>query len=41
MAMVVCGDFEPEAMLAEIKRRLLDIKASGELNVFIRKNQKA
>lgn len=31
MAMVVCGDFEPEAMLAEIKRRLLDIKASGEI----------
>ena len=31
MAMVVCGDFEPEAMLAEIKRRLLNIKASGEI----------
>ena len=31
MAMVVCGDFEPEEMLKEIKKRLIDKKANGEI----------
>ena len=31
MAIAVCGDFEPEAMLNEIKKRLLDVKANGEI----------
>ena len=31
MAMVVCGDFEPEELLGEIKKRLLDKKANGEI----------
>ena len=31
MAMVVCGDFEPEQLLEEIKQRLIDKKANGEI----------
>ena len=31
MAMVVCGDFEPEELLQEIKKRLIDKKANGEI----------
>ncbi len=31
MAMVLCGDFEPENMLEEIKKRLIETKASGEI----------
>lgn len=31
MTMVVCGDFEPENMIEEVKKRLVDIKASGEI----------
>ena len=31
MAMVVCGDFEPEKLLKEIKKRLIDKKANGEI----------
>ena len=31
MAMVVCGDFEPEELLKEIKNRLIDKKANGEI----------
>lgn len=31
MTMVIGGDFEPEAMLEEIKKRLIDTKASGEI----------
>ena len=31
MAMVVCGDFEPERLLEEIKKRLIDKKANGEI----------
>lgn len=31
MAMVVCGDFEPENMVEEIKKRLVDTKPSGEI----------
>ena len=31
MAMVVSGDFEPEKLLEEIKRRLIDRKANGEI----------
>ncbi len=31
MTMVLCGDFEPEAVLEEVKRRLIDTKASGEI----------
>ena len=31
MALVVCGDFVPEEMLKEIKKRLVDNKASGEI----------
>ena len=31
MAIAVCGDFEPEAMLNEIKKRLLDVKANGKI----------
>ena len=31
MAMVVCGDFEPEQLLQEIKNRLIDKKANGEI----------
>ena len=31
MAMVLCGDFEPEAMIEEVKKRLVDTKASGEI----------
>ncbi len=31
MAMVICGDFEPNDVLEEVKKRLLDIKANGEI----------
>ena len=31
MAMVICGDFEPEELLVEIKKRLIDKKANGEI----------
>ena len=31
MAMVICGDFEPEKILEEIKKRLIDTKANGEI----------
>ena len=31
MVMVVCGDFEPEKLLKEIKNRLIDKKANGEI----------
>ena len=31
MAMVVCGDFEPEELLEEIKKRLIDKKANREI----------
>lgn len=31
MAMVLCGDFNPEDMIEEVKKRLIDAKASGEI----------
>lgn len=31
MAMVICGDFEPEEILEEVKKRLLDKKSNGEI----------
>ena len=31
MAMVICGDFEPEQLLEEIKKRLIPKKANGEI----------
>ncbi len=31
MAMVISGDFEPEKLLLEIKKRLIDKKANGEI----------
>lgn len=31
MAMVICGDFEPEKLLEEIKNRLIDKKSNGEI----------
>ena len=31
MAMVICGDFEPEKMIEEVKKRLIETKASGEI----------
>lgn len=31
MTMVICGDFNPEDMIEEVKKRLLDTKASGEI----------
>ena len=31
MAMVICGDFEPEKLLEEVKKRLIDKKANGEI----------
>ena len=31
MALVVCGDFEPEKLLKEIKKRLLENKANGDI----------
>ncbi len=31
MTMVLCGDFEPEAVLEEVKRRLIETKPSGEI----------
>ena len=31
MALVVCGDFNPEELLGEIKKRLIDNKANGEI----------
>ena len=31
MAMVVCGDFEPEQLLEEIKKRLIPNEANGEI----------
>lgn len=31
MAMVLCGDFEPEDMIEEVRKRLLETKASGEI----------
>ena len=31
MAMVICGDFEPEALLKEVKKRLIPKNANGEI----------
>ncbi len=31
MAMVICGDFEPDSILQEIKKRLNNIKSNGEI----------
>ena len=31
MTMVICGDFEPETLLQEVKNRLIDTKPSGEI----------
>ncbi|MCI8761139.1 MAG: insulinase family protein [Clostridia bacterium] len=31
MTIVLCGDFEPQAILEEVKKRLIDTKASGEI----------
>ena len=31
MTMVLCGDFEPEKLLEEVKKRLVDTKYSGEI----------
>ena len=31
MAMVICGDFEPEALLEEVKKRLIPKVANGEI----------
>ena len=31
MVMVLCGDFEPEKLLEEIKKRLIEKKANGEI----------
>lgn len=31
MTMILCGDFEPEAILEEVKKRLINTKASGEI----------
>ena len=31
MAMVICGDFEPEEILEEVKKRLIPNKANGEI----------
>ena len=31
MAMVICGDFEPEAILEEVKKRLIPNKSNGEI----------
>ncbi len=31
MALVICGDFEPEEIIKEVKKRLIDTKASGEI----------
>ena len=31
MALVICGDFEPEKLLEEVKKRLIDKKANGEI----------
>ena len=31
MTMVLCGDFKPEEILEEVKKRLIDTKASGEI----------
>ena len=31
MAMVICGDFEPQQLIKEVKKRLTNTKASGEI----------
>ena len=31
MAMVICGDFEPEEILKEVKKRIIQNKANGEI----------
>lgn len=31
MAMVICGDFEPEKLIDEVKKRLIDKKSSGKI----------
>ena len=31
MVLVLCGDFKPEDMIEEVKKRLIDTKASGEI----------
>ncbi len=31
MALVICGDFEPEQIIEEVKKRLLETKANGEI----------
>lgn len=31
MALVICGDFKPEEIIEEVKKRLIDTEASGEI----------
>ena len=31
MAMVICGDFEPEKLIEEVKKRLIDKKSNGKI----------
>ena len=31
MAMVICGDFEPEKLMEEVKKRLIDKKSNGKI----------
>lgn len=31
MAMVICGDFEPEKLIKEVKKRLIDKKSNGKI----------
>lgn len=31
MAMVICGDFKPEVMIKEVKKRLIDTRSNGEI----------
>ena len=40
MAMVVSGDFEPEKLLEEIKKRLVDKKANGEIKRIFEEESK-
>lgn len=39
MALVVSGDFEPDKILEEIKKRLIPNKSNGEIKEYMKKSQ--
>ena len=39
MAMVICGDFEPEKLIEEVKKRLIDKKSNGKIERIFKEEQ--